>query len=133
MARKNGYEVGYGKPPRKHQFPKGKSGNPKGRPKGSPNFRVAIRRQLAKTAVVSEGGRRRSLTKMDIGATQLANKIAAGDLRALMVALSVPGILEGDEQKPQVLVNEDDKKVALAILARIQKAFGGGSGSGGVS
>jgi len=129
MARKP-YEVGYAKPPRKHQFPKGKSGNPKGRPKGSPNFRVAIRRQLAKTAVVSEGGRRRSLTKMDIGATQLANKIAAGDLRALMVALSVPGLLDGDEQKPQVLVNEDDKKVALAILARIQEAFGGGSGGG---
>lgn len=132
MARKP-YEVGYAKPPRKHQFPKGKSGNPKGRPKGSPNFRVAIRRQLAKTAVVSEGGRRRNLTKMDIGATQLANKIAAGDLRALMVALSVPGLLDGDEQKPQVLVNEDDKKVALAILARIQKAFGGGTGSGGGS
>lgn len=129
MARKP-YEVGYAKPPRTYQFKKGKSGNPKGRPKGSPNFRVAFRKQLAKTAVVSEGGRRRSLTKMDIGATQLANKIAAGDLRALMVALSVPGLLDGDEQKPQVLVNEADKKVALAVLARMQKALGGGSGGG---
>jgi hypothetical protein len=27
------YEVGYGKPPRKHRFPKGKSGNPAGRPR----------------------------------------------------------------------------------------------------
>jgi hypothetical protein len=130
MARKRSYETGYCKPPRQHQFPKGRSGNPKGRPKGSPNFRVAVRRQLAKTAVVSEGGRRKSLTKMDIGAAQLANKFAAGDLRALMMALSL-GVLDGDEQKPQVLVNEDDKKVALAILARIQKVLGGGSGSGG--
>ena len=31
------YEVGYGKPPRKTQFAKGQSGNPKGRPKGSKN------------------------------------------------------------------------------------------------
>ena len=34
---KSGYEVGYGKPPAAHRFQKGKSGNPKGRSKGSKN------------------------------------------------------------------------------------------------
>jgi len=32
---KDGYEVGYGKPPRATRFQPGRSGNPRGRPKGS--------------------------------------------------------------------------------------------------
>lgn len=33
MTKKKDYEVGYGKPPKEHQFKKGQSGNDKGRPK----------------------------------------------------------------------------------------------------
>lgn len=33
----DGYEVGYAKPPAANRFPKGASGNPKGRPKGAKN------------------------------------------------------------------------------------------------
>src|SRR5215472_3649927 len=37
------YEVGYGKPPKHSQYPKGKSGNPRGRPKAEQQFKTVAR------------------------------------------------------------------------------------------
>ena len=36
------YEVGYGKPPLHTRFQKGKSGNPKGRPRGKKNMSTLL-------------------------------------------------------------------------------------------
>ena len=37
-----GYTVGFGKPPKEHQFVKGQSGNAKGRKKGSRNLKETL-------------------------------------------------------------------------------------------
>jgi hypothetical protein len=48
LAGKQGnYEVGYGKPPVRTRFQKGKSGNPKGFPKGGEKLSFALKRLLA--------------------------------------------------------------------------------------
>ena len=56
----NGYEVGYGKPPKHSQFRPGQSGNPAGRRKGVRNLKTDVKRTLATPVKVKEGGRTRT-------------------------------------------------------------------------
>lgn len=76
------YEVGYGKPPRHTQFKKGQSGNSKGRPRGAKNVDTILKQALAERVVISEKGRRKSLTKAEVIIKQLVNKAAQGDHRS---------------------------------------------------
>jgi hypothetical protein len=74
-----GYTVGYGKPPRHTRFPKGQSGNPKGRPKGSLNVATILPRMLRETVTYKEGGKKRRKTKYDVMWLQQVNKAVAGN------------------------------------------------------
>jgi hypothetical protein len=51
------YDIGYGGPPKDHRFPKGRSGNPKGRPKGTKNLKTDLAEELNLRVKVKEGGR----------------------------------------------------------------------------
>jgi hypothetical protein len=91
---KAGYEVGYGKPPKDTQFKAGRSGNPKGRPKGSRSAITILRKALEEKVVVQENGRRRTRSKAEVMCTQLANKAAGGDLSALRLVFGFTGQLD---------------------------------------
>lgn len=60
---KSTYEVGYKKPPKEHQFKKGRpSANPKGRRKKSRNFAVLFRETLGETVTITENGKEKRVT-----------------------------------------------------------------------
>ena len=56
------FEVGYGKPPKANQFPKGRTGNPRGKRKGEENIVSAFKRHVSKRVKIKEGDQIRTIT-----------------------------------------------------------------------
>lgn len=115
------YEVGYAKPPKRTRFKKGQSGNPKGRPKGSPNIVTAVRRAIHAKVPIIEQGKRKVVSKLDAAATQLANKAAQGDQRAIDRLLAFAALLDDQGAASAVPpMEEADDQVADLIIKRIR-------------
>jgi hypothetical protein len=83
------YKVGYGKPPKATQFKKGKSGNPRGRPKGSTNLATDLTAELGEHITVREDGRPRKVSKQRALIKSLMAKALQGDVRATAALLTL--------------------------------------------
>jgi hypothetical protein len=89
------YEVGYGKPPRHTRFKKGQSGNPRGRTPGAKNLKTLLIQALNELVIVSDNGGHRKITKREAIVTQLVNRSATADLRAIKILVDLVGDVEG--------------------------------------
>ena len=76
------YEVGYGKPPVATRFEPGRSGNPRGRPKGAHNKLPALNEEPLKTIILEEAYR---TIKVSEGKRQVTIPMAKAVVRALAV------------------------------------------------
>jgi len=65
--------VGYGRPPKKTQFKKGKSGNPRGRPRGSRGIGAVLRDVIQQKIPVRENGKVRHLPGLEVMLRQAFN------------------------------------------------------------
>jgi hypothetical protein len=82
------YPVGFGKTPKHTRFKPGNSYG-KGRKKGSKNLRTVIKEEYDAEVEVTENGKRRKMSKMQILVRQLANKGSAGDLKATAMSFEL--------------------------------------------
>jgi hypothetical protein len=80
------YEVGYGKPPKKTQFKKGASGNPKGRPKGSQDPNELATRLLWKKVTITQNGKSIKVPFIEALMTKILAMAASGDHKAIKLA-----------------------------------------------
>ncbi|MCW2349179.1 DUF5681 domain-containing protein [Sphingobium sp. B12D2B] len=78
MADDDGYEVGYGRPPKHTRFQKGRSGNPSGKKRPQEGPGQIFHRLLRESVTVSENGRKRTMAKLEVVLSQIINKAASG-------------------------------------------------------
>src|ERR1700730_1205296 len=134
VDREADYEVGYGKPPCHTQFKKGRSGNPKGRPRGAKNSATLLNEALREPVIITHNGRRKTISKKQAIMMQIVNKAASGDHRAIQLLLlnQIPLIEERLEsvrsttdEAPLAPVPSSEEKRARALeIARILKDIG---------
>ena len=83
------YEIGFKKPPKKTQFKKGATGNPKGRPKEVKNLKSVVRDEAYSKVVIKEDGKTRTVTKLEALIKRTMAKGLQGDNKAASTALAL--------------------------------------------
>ena len=118
----SGYDVGYGKPPKQSRFQPGKSGNPRGRPKGSKNLASVVLCEARKPVRVNGPRGARTVTKVEATVMQLANQSAQGDLPSQRQFLTL--IKDSEEtlstEQSAGPAHESDQTVMQSILRRMR-------------
>ena len=72
------YEVGYGKPPKNTRFQPGRSGNPRGRPKGRASLAKIVEKQLYRPMAVKVEGKLERLPALDVAIMRLMQHALQG-------------------------------------------------------
>lgn len=116
--------VGYGRPPRHTQFQKGRSGNPKGRRRGSKNFSTLLKEELAQSVTLIENGKRKTMSKIEALAKQLVHRAMGNDPKALAFVLGQLPNSEGSAAAANVfdIDQPENKRVMESIIRRIRSS-----------
>jgi hypothetical protein len=120
------YIVGYGKPPEGSRFKPGKSGNPRGRPKGTKNSTTILDQMLNERVVVHEDGKRKRITKREAIYKQQVNKAATGDHRAAQLVIN-----RMREDEARLSATETGREIIDEVDQLVVQNFLKRSGKGG--
>ena len=119
-----GEDVGYGKPPKANQFKPGKSGNPKGRPRGAKSRDAMLRELLSSKITMRRDGKVRKITVMEGIFHKMVEDSLKGNIKSatfLLNQLASIASNEGSESE----ISTDDKAVLDAYLRNFQSTLGG--------
>lgn len=122
MKKKKGnYEIGKNKPPVETRFAKGKSGNPRGRPKGSRNLNTEWREELSEGVLVREKDGTRKISKTRAIIKRTVNSALQGGERATDRAMKAAERLEQEKPISSHEEAEQDREIIAAFTARLRE------------
>lgn len=112
------FAVGYGKPPIATRFKRGRSGNPKGRPKAAMGLSTIVRDTLSqKVAVRTPSGEKR-ISRIEAALHKTVELAMKGNPRALaqLIKLYADAVPEAKSSAGEQVLTEDLTATDLAIL-----------------
>lgn len=112
------YEVGYRRPPRQHRFQPGKSGNPKGRPKGAKGLKAELKEELDELVPVTVNGKTKRMRKRRVVIKALTQQAAKGNVTAAdkLIALIIQAEGLEDERPPSRSLSNTDEQILTQFL-----------------
>ncbi|WP_439923104.1 DUF5681 domain-containing protein [Nitrobacter sp. JJSN] len=112
-------DVGYGKPPRSHQFKPGRSGNPRGRPKGVKSEETILRELLHHKVVLNERGKSRKIILLEAILRKVAEDGLRGNIKSVGFLLN-RYYTAATGSSIDAEIGEDDKAVLDAFLKKFE-------------
>jgi hypothetical protein len=125
-SRPANYIVGYRRPPKETQFRAGKSGNPRGRPKGTRPVGAVLQDIIQQRVTVTESGKTRRIPALEVMLRRLVNDAMRGDQRAIkLLLLLVDRYSDSPGTAPQLhhLLAEDEA-ILTQYLRDLQEPAG---------
>ncbi len=104
MEEHNNQDIGYKKPPKKSQFKKGASGNPKGRPKGSTHPDQILSKFLDERVTIREGNNFKEVTKLEAIIMQRINKAMKGGYKESNAIINSAKMLNKKTDKTEIII-----------------------------
>jgi hypothetical protein len=111
---KKDYEVGYGKPPVHTRFRKGQSGNPSGKPKKVLSEDEILLRDLSSKVPVTEGGKQRHMSKLEVVLKQQVKLAMKGDPKAVRIIIDA----YRRAMQNQARINDDQSEQPMIVTLR---------------
>jgi len=117
-------EVGYGKPPKEHQFRPGESGNSKGRPKGTKNTATLLREILDRKIEIRNGSTVRKISVREAVLTRFAEAALKGDTKSAAFLLQRYDVGEAAQQYANSAPTPEEQEIIDKYMEAYLKRTG---------